>query len=487
LAIAAALSASACGTQLSNSDFETAGRVITSSTLVGGAGAAGTEGQAGTAGEAGTAGGSVTSGGGAGGAGGESTAGGGSTAANEASDVGVTATTIKVGNITAIQGPLGPDAFAPMQRGVRTFFQALNERGGVNGRKVEFLPCDDRENPSRNLACAQSLIEDQQVFALVGNATDVYPAASYVDSQGVPDVGAYPINNAYYKYPTFFSVLGAEGYPRQGSVGRDGQLYVRTSQYRYLKEQAGVTNAAVFFYGIAISRTAGGFIADGLQREGVSVGYQPGDGAGSNPAAPNFDADVIQMRRRGIDGIWNAIDIAGFQKLCLAMDRQGFTVKANVTTTQGWSQKVGDDFSSPCRESVYAIGESVPYSAESNPAIGPIVDALERYDPGGYNHQWNIDGWAGAQLLTNAVASMGAAPTRQGVIAWLNELREYNIDGIMAKVDWRPEVDFGAPSNECISVARWSDDEGTFVNALDDAFICQDVSWYPYTPIDDGS
>lgn len=494
LALLLVASAAGCGTRLKDADFVAAGaegtRTVRSGQSSGpstqSSGAASTvPAQAGTQGQ--TLGGNASTTGDGGAAPGP---GGAAQGPNQASDTGVTETAIKVGNITAVNGALGPDAFSPLMRGVKLYFQVVNEQGGINGRKVDFQTCDDAENPNQNKSCAQKLIEGSGVFALVGNSTDTYSAASYVNSKGVPDIGSYPIGNAYYKYPYLFAVIGSDGYARDGTqVGAAGQLYAQTAQYRYFRDTVGVSKAAVLFYNIAISATAGKFIADGLQREGIQVVYTPNGGGGILPTQQSYDSDVIAMRNAGVNGIWNSIDIAGFQKLCLAMDRNSFTVKANVSTSQGWSQKVGRDFSSPCRSTVYANSVSAPYSSTENPIIAQIVDAKNRFDPQGYMHQWVVEGYAGGMLFNDAVSSMGPAPTRQGVVDFLNGLVDYTYNGLFGKVDWRRSRDYSVPDSQCYSIAKWDDGAGSFVNALGGETVhCEPgVPYYSYVPNDDGS
>src|SRR5207253_4855931 len=79
--------------------------------------------------------------------------------ANTASDIGVTPTSITLGNITAIQGQFGPDAFSPSPYGLQAYVSELNARGGVNGRKIDFKTCDDRDTGDGNLACPKQLVE----------------------------------------------------------------------------------------------------------------------------------------------------------------------------------------------------------------------------------------------------------------------------------------------------------------------------------------
>ena len=198
---------------------------------------------------------------------------GGATAAsgpNQASDIGITANPIVIGNITAENGVLG-DAFAPAARGMRAWAAATNAAGGINGRQIVLKTCDDGEVRSRTLACAQQLVEQDHAFAIVGaNTRAMGGAAQYLNDKGIPVIG-FPITNSYYRYPHFWSVYPS-GYARDGvTVGYKGQLVGNTVIYRWFKQNLKVTKAAVFEYDIAESQQAGEEFAQGLRLEGYQV------------------------------------------------------------------------------------------------------------------------------------------------------------------------------------------------------------------------
>src|SRR6476646_4601381 len=154
---------SACGTRLPDSAFVKAqqGSNASNQSAAGDAGGATTD--AGTTGETGDQGGTAAStgqtGGSAGSAGSKCSGGGAAAAAggggaggpNTASDVGVTPTSIKIGNITSVQGQFGPDAFSGTLYGLQSYVNAINARGGINGRKIDFKTCDDRDTGDGNL------------------------------------------------------------------------------------------------------------------------------------------------------------------------------------------------------------------------------------------------------------------------------------------------------------------------------------------------
>src|SRR5207248_3072107 len=223
---------------------------------------------------------------------------------NFASDVGVTADSIKIGNVTAIGGALGPNAFGVTLNGLKTFVSAINDQGGVNGRKLVLDPCDDGADGTRNLSCTQKLVEQDKVFSLLGNNTDASASsANYEFKKGIPDVG-FPLNNGYYKYPNMYSIYGV-GYARDGkTVGNGGKLENTSGLYRYFKQQAHATKAAVFYYIIPVSAQAGCFEEQGALKEGIPTVYEGGGGnghclgAGENPAARGRCAGDRVLRDR---------------------------------------------------------------------------------------------------------------------------------------------------------------------------------------------
>ncbi|HVT75445.1 MAG TPA: ABC transporter substrate-binding protein, partial [Acidimicrobiales bacterium] len=156
----------------------------------------------------------------------------GDTAPNRASDTGVTATTITIGNITAENGVLG-DAFAPAVRGVRAWVAYTNAHGGIHGRQIVLKTCDDREDRNRDLACAQQLVERDKVFALIGvNSRSFGGAAQYLADHQIPVLG-FPITNSLYRYPTMFSIY-RNGYARDGkTVGYNGNLVYTSGWMRW--------------------------------------------------------------------------------------------------------------------------------------------------------------------------------------------------------------------------------------------------------------
>ncbi len=113
---------------------------------------------------------------------------------------GVTDTTIKVGNTAATSGAL---AFVgvPFNEGMKAVFKQVNDAGGIDGRTIEFITYDDQFNAELGVTYTQTLVEDDEVFALVGHfgTPTVGATIDYIQEQGVPMVyAATGINSLYF-------------------------------------------------------------------------------------------------------------------------------------------------------------------------------------------------------------------------------------------------------------------------------------------------
>ena len=91
--------------------------------------------------------------------------------ANYASDVGVSADTIRIGtiNMTSATRSLGPALAGVQEQNLDAAVKYINRQGGVAGRKLQLVTCDDGGDIARGRACYEKLKDN--VFALVPSLT----------------------------------------------------------------------------------------------------------------------------------------------------------------------------------------------------------------------------------------------------------------------------------------------------------------------------
>jgi ABC-type branched-subunit amino acid transport system substrate-binding protein len=82
-------------------------------------------------------------------------------------DPGVTDKEIRIGNVMPYTGALS--AFGAIGRTEAAYFEMINERGGINGRKVRFISYDDNSDPSTALDLTRGLVERDEVLLMFGS------------------------------------------------------------------------------------------------------------------------------------------------------------------------------------------------------------------------------------------------------------------------------------------------------------------------------
>ena len=107
-------------------------------------------------------------------------------AAVAADTPGVTATEIKVGNTNPYSGPAS--AYGTIGKAIGAYFKKVNDEGGINGRKINYITYDDSYTPPKTVEMVRKLVEQDQVallFQTLGTPTNS-AIHKYMNQQRVP-------------------------------------------------------------------------------------------------------------------------------------------------------------------------------------------------------------------------------------------------------------------------------------------------------------
>jgi branched-chain amino acid transport system substrate-binding protein len=387
-------------------------------------------------------------------------------AGNTASDVGVTPTTITIGEISSRTNPFDPTAFVGPGYGLAAFVRYTNAHGGIDGRQLVLRTCDDQGSGVENQTCAHTLINSDHVFALVSNATFDYAGAAYVNSQNVPDIGGQPIDNSYNTYRNLFDIYG-EAYPRDGQVGYHGKLYGGTEVYRYFKEKFPRVplKAGVVEFNQSDSERFGNSMVEGLKQEGYSVAVKV-----VNSILPDFNSVAIDFKHVGVRYVYDALDGAGNVKLCDALDSNNVTLTAKILTTQSWDQSVNADYSSApkCRNELWVTGNTRNYEDTQFPQVALFRQQMTADGDGGPSQlsDWALEGWAGGLWFADAADSCGAKLTRVCVEKYMNRRTSYTGHGLLTPRRFESEGAQPTMIRNCLNVARWVSAKDSWVTQV---------------------
>src|ERR1700674_4431506 len=109
-------------------------------------------------------------------------------AAEKKYDAGATDTEIKLGQTVPHSGP--GSLYGVLGRVGEAYFQMLNERDGINGRKIKFFTMDDAYSAPKCVEATRRLVEQEEVLALFGSLGTAPQTAvhKYLNSKGVPQL-----------------------------------------------------------------------------------------------------------------------------------------------------------------------------------------------------------------------------------------------------------------------------------------------------------
>jgi branched-chain amino acid transport system substrate-binding protein len=339
---------------------------------------------------------------------------------------GVTATKVNVGAIVSESGPLAAD-FAPYLSGVNAYFDYVNAMGGVHGRQIDLAyPLDDASNPTTDIDDAQTLVNADKAFAIVGVSTPFFNAHKFLSTTSTPVFG-YATGNVWGKAKNLFADYGSV-------------LNFNSSIpfFAYVAKQTKSTNAAVIALDYPASQDECKGALAGLKTYKIKVAYQNID----EQIGANWSIEATKMRNDGVNMVINCMDVNSDISLSKALSN--FGVKPVQLWLDGYDRTILSK-NSANMQNVYFLLQHVPFEAATTypsafPGLNLYFTEMQKY---GFTSDEYSDvalmGWESANLFTIGLRDAGKNPTQKAVITAINKDKRDNggpNGGVTAPINW---------------------------------------------------
>ncbi|MGX9425394.1 MULTISPECIES: ABC transporter substrate-binding protein [Bradyrhizobium] len=95
---------------------------------------------------------------------------------------------IRIGNLMPYSGNL--EIFGAIGKAEAAYFEMLNERGGINGRKVRFISYDDKSDAASSLSLTRALVEQDNVLLMFGSfgTPGNFAVRKYLNEKQIPQL-----------------------------------------------------------------------------------------------------------------------------------------------------------------------------------------------------------------------------------------------------------------------------------------------------------
>ena len=363
-----------------------------------------------------TPGGGATGAGGAGGGGATQAAGGPCRSSGGATDKGVSATEIRIGNVSTISGPvtgLGQTA----QNGVKAYVAYVNSKGGVCGRALKLVTADDRLDTGANRSETQRLMND--VFGFVGNFSVVDDGgAAVLNGTNVPDVGL-SISEQRKALATNFSPN-----PLQPGAKSNGTV----KMMQFFKANYGVTKAGIIYPAQATAKASALNYETDMKAAGINVVAK----AEVAITQTDYNGVATQMKNAGAELVITTLEQTGMARLAQAFKQQGYQPKVPYYGAQAYGKKFLAQAGDAANGTLIGAAYDIPEDAGINPIMGTMAQWYNRVNPGADLDFFAIESWGAADMFVKALTAAGGAPTRDAVVKVLKGYTDFTADGVLA-------------------------------------------------------
>ncbi len=349
----------------------------------------------------------------------------GADASAASSSEGVTATQISIGAISSRSGPLA-GYFGGISPGMIAYFDTVNAKGGVNGRKIVLTNnLDDGGSPTQFTQDAHTLIDQDHVFAI--GVASAWFTPNYFVSTKTPTYG-YNVSSNWQTAPNLFAVGGSTQIYAAGFPGLAYQI-----------KKAGAKSVAFISYGPSIASSYDSCSADakGMRAAGLDVNFVDV----SAQLGGSYSSDVQRMQQAGSQLVVTCMQAS--DNVTLARDIQQYGLKIKQDWLNGYDASLLQKYGS-LMQGVYVFNAgSVPFEAGNKtkygntyPGMLQYLAAMKKYEPSYTLNGVAFLGWQSAALIVAGIKAAGPDPTQASVISATNKITNFTAGGLSAPVNW---------------------------------------------------
>ena len=353
---------------------------------------------------------------------------------------GVLPNAIVIGQSITLEGGRNEYGSAVLA-GVQTYFQAVNQRGGVKGRKIVLKTIDDDNQPQKAESNARQLVEQDKVFLLFGS---IEGGPSTAVMKAAVDL----------KVPFFAPMAGSPVFrhPYQPLVFPMRAEHLE--EFRALLEYAKKTGVTRVVFFRADSATGLQHL-ENMKRECGKIGI---DVVLDLPFKKDITDEQLARMASSIDAsagqlVINHGDSAMYERLIRRARAMG--VRASFHGVNSGSSQLVNRLGPLAHGMIFA--QVVPSPWERKTAITrEYQEEFARQRPGEAFSYGSLEGFLSAKALVTALSLSGNQPTREKFVEALHAAGSFDLGGLRA--NYQPGAHSGSTMVDLAIVTR----EGKF-------------------------
>jgi ABC-type branched-subunit amino acid transport system substrate-binding protein len=334
-------------------------------------------------------------------------------------DQGASDTEIKIGQTVPFSGPAS--AYATIGKAQAAYIKMINDEGGVNGRKINFIQYDDAYSPPKAVEQVRKLVESDEVlltFQLIGTPSNA-AVQKYLNQKQVPQLFAATGASRFTDPKNFPWTMGFNP-----NYQTEGRIYARYILQNYPNAKIGIL-----------------FQNDDLGRDyvtGLKAGL--GDKAAKMIVAetsyelsdPTIDSQIVKLKSMGADLFFDAstpkFAAQAIKKVADLDWKPVHILDINATSVGAVMKPAGLDNSKGIISVNYGKDPLDP-TWKDDAGLKKYFAFMAKYYPDGdKDSSFNTYGYSTTQLLIHVLKACGDNLTRENIMKQAASLKNVQLD-----------------------------------------------------------
>jgi len=336
-------------------------------------------------------------------------------------DTGASDTEIKIGNIMPYSGPAS--AYGVIGRTEAAYFKKINDAGGVNGRKINFISYDDGYSPPKAVEQARKLVESDEVLLVFNSLGTPSNSAihKYMNSKKVPQLFVATGATKWNDPKNFPWTMGW-----QPSYQAEARIYAK-----YILREKPNSKIAVLYQNDDYGKDYLKGLKDGLgDKVSMIIAEESFE-----TSEPTIDSHIVKLKATGADIF---VDIATPKFAAQAIKKVGeidwkaLHILNNVSASVGSVIKpAGYENAQGIVSAAYQKDASDP-QWDNDPGMKQFVDFLAKDFPDGNKLDQSTGvGYSVAATLVQVLKQCGDDLTRENVMKQAANLKNFRTDMLL--------------------------------------------------------
>jgi len=332
--------------------------------------------------------------------------------AQKAYDTGASDTEVKIGNIMPYSGPAS--AYSVIGKTFSAYFKMVNEQGGINGRKVNFISYDDGYSPPKTVEQTRKLVENDEVLLMFG-------------------ILGTPGNSAIHKYlntkkiPHLFLATGASkwGDPKNfpwtmafvPNYQNEARIYAQ-----YIMKNHPNAKIGVLYQNDDFGKDYLTGLRDGLGAKASMIVSE----APFEVTAPTVDSQIVQIKSANADVLLTIATPKFAAQSIRKVAEVGWKpvhIVSNVSTSvNGVIKPAGFENAQGVLSAVY-LKDANDAQWKNDPGMNEWSGFMDKYFPDGdKNDGFTVYGYAVGKTMVEVLKKCGDNLTRENVLKQATKL-----------------------------------------------------------------